>query len=190
MSLASFDPWVALVKEWQPILAGLLVMMAAIILGYANIIAAKIRSAGSNQPEKPAPRDLRSSINSRSSDAVAPESISSNLEKLRSLVRSALSLLSSVDTDQDAARAICARIAAFQWQQFPIAHDADKRTQELFATFLNQFEPLRNLLRQEWSSSEASSILIQLNASARALYEALNRAPSPHSTRADSNKRD
>jgi hypothetical protein len=78
-----------------------------------------------------------------------------------------------VDADDTAARAVCVRIAALQWRHFSIAADADKRTRETYATFLNQFELLRKVLHRGWSKAEASTILIQLNANARTLIETM-----------------
>ena len=42
MTLAVLDPWIALAKEWQPLLAGLLAVLAAIILAAGIVKAAKI----------------------------------------------------------------------------------------------------------------------------------------------------
>lgn len=180
MTLAVPGPWIAFAMEWQPLLAGILAVVASIILAAGIVRAAKIRAGRSAvNPEKPVAQDLRTSAVPDSIDTDTVESVSSNLEKLRSLLRSALSSLSSVDTDAKAARAICIRIAALQWQHFPIPANADKRMQETYGAFLNQFEQLRKVLNQEWSGTEVSAILIQLNANARTLGDALEqRRPS------------
>ena len=183
MTLALLDQWIAVAKEWQPLLAGLLAVIASVVLGAAVVHAAKIYSAGTSRPQKAPPADLRVSTARGSLDIINRDGVDNNLEKLRSLVRSALASLASVDADQEAARAMCTRIAAFQWQSFPIPVDADKRMQDTYGTFLNQFELLRRLLHQEWSSTEASSILIQMNANARALSQALKQMPFAGSVR-------
>ena|SRR5579863_1404912 len=170
MTWAVFDPWIVMAKQWQPLLASLLAVLAAIILAAGMIRAARIRAAKpAPNPSQPQTADLRAAALSASIDSDMLDSMNASLDKLRSLLRSALSCLSSTDKDDDAARALCARIAAFQWRQFPLPVSADKRMQETYATFLNQFELLQLVLGKEWSSSEASAILIQMNANARAL---------------------
>jgi hypothetical protein len=179
MTLAVLDSWIALAKEWQLLLAGLLAVVASIILAVAIVKAAKIREARSNSKvEKPDAQDLRRSVSSSSMDTETFESINGNLENLRSLLRSALSSLSSTDVNDETARALCTRIVAFQWKYFPLPDHADRRLRETYATYLNQFELLRMVLSKEESPSEASAILIQLNANARTLSEILKRIAS------------
>ncbi|HEY2008389.1 MAG TPA: hypothetical protein VGH23_05335 [Rhizomicrobium sp.] len=174
MTLPALDQWIALAMEWQPLLAGILAVVASIILAAGIVKAAKIRAGRSAvNSQKSETQDLRASAVQGPIDADTLESVTGNLENLRSLLRSALSSLSSVDADDKAARALCIRIAAFQWQQFPIPANADKRMQETYGAFLNQFEQLRKVLNQEWSGTEASAILIQLNANARTLIDAM-----------------
>ena len=188
MTWAVLDPWITVAKQWQPLLAGLLAVLAAIILAAGMIRAAKIRAAksGSNN-DRPQSLDLRAPAPPPSIDGDTFDNVNASLDKLRSLLRSALSSLSSTNGDNDTARALCGRIAAFQWKQFPLGVGADKRTQETYATFLNQFELLQAVLDKEWSASEASAILIQMNANARALSASLKQmqsgqadAPSQH----------
>jgi len=175
MTLAVLDPWIALAKEWQPLLAGLLAVLAAIIIAAGMIISARIRAARSGANRNgPDTRDLRVPASLASLDNDSFDSINANLEKLRSLLRSALSALSTTGTDDEAARSLCARIGAFQWKQFPLPADADTRLREVYATFLNQFDLLEVVLAKDWSPSEASAILIQLNANARALCAILS----------------
>lgn len=177
MTLAVLDPWIALAMTWQPLLAGLLAVLASIILAAGIIRAAKIRAAKSGG-NREAPEDLRTAAAPGSIDTETFDSVNGNLEKLRSLLRSALSSLSSVDIDDETARALCTRIAAFQWKHFPLPVNADKRTRETYATFLNQFEMLQLVLGKQWSPSEASGILIQMNANARALSAILTQMQS------------
>jgi hypothetical protein len=179
MTFAVLDPWIALAKEWQPLLAGVLAVVASIILAAGIIKAAKIREARSSANlEKPNVQDLRTLVPLSSIDTETYESINSNLENLRSLLRSALSSLSSTDVNDETARLLCTRIAAFQWKYVPLPDHADSRLRETYATYLNQFELLRVVLGKESSPSEASAILIQLNANARTLSEILKRIVS------------
>jgi hypothetical protein len=171
---AVLGQWIALAKEWQPLLAGVLAVIASIIFAVAIIKAAQIHVSGSKHRDRTVAQDLRYSPAARQIDTTAYDDVIGNLEKLRSLLRSALSSLSSVNPDNEAARALCARIASSEWQYFSIPADTDKRLQETYGALLNQFELLRKVLREQWSNTEASSILIQLNASARTLIDALS----------------
>jgi len=166
-------------KDWQPLLAGLLVVLAAIILAAGIVRAAKIRSAATRDGRaKSDAHDLRAGTVPASIDPEAFDGLSRNLETLRSLLRSALSSLSSVDTDDDAARLLCTRIAAFQGEHLSLPANEDKGMRKTYATLLKQFEILQTVLRKEWSASEASATLIQLNASARELSAILKQMES------------
>lgn len=166
-------------KEWQPLLAGLLVVLAAFILAAGMVRAAKIRTAAARDGrEKPDAHDLRVGTVPASIDPEAFDDLSRNLETLRSLLRSALSSLSSVDTDDDVARLLCTRIAAFQGEHLSLSANADKGMRKTYATLLKQFEMLQTVLRKDWSASEASATLIQLNASARELSAILKQMES------------
>lgn len=156
-------------KEWQPLLAGLLVLLAAIVLAAGIIKAAKIRAARFGAAPAGAQRqDLRAVAPSAPLDAESFEGISANLEVLRSILRSALSSLSSVDADPEAARLLCTRIVAFR-SHFSLPDKAAKKIREPYAGLLDQFEQLQKVVDKGWSPSEASARLIQLNASVRAL---------------------
>lgn len=180
MTLAVLDPWIALAKQWQPLVAalvaGLLAVLASLILSAGMIRAAKIRAASTRDQHKSGPQDLRISGSPGSVGGNMFNSVDPNLETLRSLLRSAISSLSSTEADDEIPRSLCSRIAAFQWRNFALPADADQSMRETYATFLNQFEMLRVALDKEWSPSEASAILIQLNANARALSSMLQRA--------------
>jgi hypothetical protein len=169
MILAVLDQWIALAKQWQPLLAGLLGLSAAIILAAAVLRAAKIHAIGYSGQQRGGTRDLRIAAEQDSIDHETVEDTKRHLERLRSLLRSALSALSSTDADSEAARMLCSRVASFQWKHFPLPVNADKRLRETYATFLNQFELLEMALGKEWSPLEVSAILIQLNANARAI---------------------
>jgi hypothetical protein len=179
MNLAMLDPGIALAKQWQPLLAGLLAVLAAIILAAGMIKAAKIRAAKStSRRDKPDWLDLRASAAQAPIAAGTFDSVNGSLEKLRSLLRSALSSLSATDADEQSARSLCARIAALQWKQFPLPVNADTHLRETYASFLNQFELLQIVLGKQWSPSEASAVLIQINANARALTTILKELES------------
>ena len=170
MILAVLDPWIALAKQWQSLLAGLLAVLAAIIVAMGMVRSARIRAHGPRGNENTAStQDLRISAPPDLIENASIEGVITDLEKLRSLLRSALSALASTDPDVPTARALCTRVAAFQSRQFPLPACADKRLRDTHATFLDQFEMLEMVLDKEWSLQEVSAILVQLNANARAL---------------------
>jgi len=82
-------------KEWQILLAGLLVFLAALIVGRATIKAAKMGSSARRpQPDlRLAPSPAAPGPVSPPSSAAAPTELISTLEQLRSLIRSALASL-------------------------------------------------------------------------------------------------
>jgi len=170
MALAVFDPWIALAKEWQPLLAALLVVLASMIVAGAIIRAAKINAAKPvNIGKKLDLQDLRSAPAPAKIESATLDSITVNLEKLRSLLRSALSSLSDTNANDEVARSLCVKIVALPWQQFLFPADTDRRAREISVGLLQQFEMLQAVVGKECTSSEASAILIQLNANARAL---------------------
>lgn len=182
-----FGHLVQQIKEWQPLLASLLILLASIILTMGLVKAARIRGSGNYGPAADLEsEDKKTRIDMRAVEPPAAASevsaqLATDLESLRSLLRSALASLSSVDTNHEAARLLCSRIASLQGRYTNALLDADKRVQETSATLLGQFESLRNILSKDWSASEISAILIQLNASARALFAALEKSPPAQS---------
>ena len=81
MTLAVLDPWIALAKEWQLLLAGLLAVLAALILAVGIVKAAKIRAAKSgDNREKLDTHDLRTSVAPGSIDTDTFDSVNGNLE--------------------------------------------------------------------------------------------------------------
>lgn len=166
MISAMLDAWVAAFDNLQPLIASLLTLLASIILAIGIVKAAKIRTAA-NRQISPVKLDLRTQTVAE--DGASWSELTGHLQRLRNLVRWALSALSAVDGDNDTARSLCARIAALNWPHLPLPTSADPSMRESYSAFLHQFELLQKLLQQQWSSSEASSILILLNAHARGL---------------------
>jgi hypothetical protein len=174
----AFDPLIGQAREWQPLLGGLLVVLASIILAVGIVRAAKIRAAASRDSrEAQMTHDLKKAAPPASAASENFRNLASDLESLRSLLRSALASLSSVDTNHETARLLCNRIAALQ-AQYATPISANKGIRETHAALVNQFKLLRALLDNDWSPSEASAILIQLNATARSLSAALEQPES------------
>ncbi len=178
----AFDQLIGQAREWQPLLGGLLVVLASIILAVGIVRAAKIRAAASrdsrdSQMTHEVAHDLKKAAPPASAAGENFRNLASDLESLRSLLRSALASLSSVDTNHETARLLCNRIAALQ-AQYATPISANKGIRETHAALVNQFKLLRALLDNDWSPSEASAILIQLNATARSLSAALEQPES------------
>jgi hypothetical protein len=161
-------------KEWQPLLASLLVVFAALILAWAILKAARIRAAASQQNARDQ-QDLRlSEKTSGTSPPAAPADLVGNLEQLRSFIRSALASLSlTTEKENHPAYFLCQRIAHLRLERFALPANATKAARDLRATLLEQLELLRLHLKKDAPLPEISEILVQLNASARNLMTAL-----------------
>jgi hypothetical protein len=162
-------------REWQPLLAGLLVVIAALIVARAILKTAALRPP---QPrtvkEQPQP-DLRESPSSPTATTpVTPDEIFGNLEQLRSLIRSAMaSFVLTTEKESSPAHFLCQRITHLRLERIPLSSGASKTARELHATLLQQLELLRLHLKKDAPSSEIPEILVQLNGSARNLMAAL-----------------
>lgn len=172
-------------KEWQVLLAGLLVFLAAVIFAFAIIRSAKLRSQV--RPETKNRSDLRLEPGSASSPPTSGPSVStaaspeflSILEQLRSLIRSALGSLPQTseklgEKENSPAFFLCQRILHLRLEQLP--PPAGPAAQQGFSALLTQLNLLRAHLKKDASSAELSEILVQINASARNLVAALTPA--------------
>ena len=163
-------------KEWQSLLAGLLVVLAAMIVARAILKAASMRPAqavsGKNQPKL----DLRQAAKPTGVPAQgASQELIGNLEQLRSLIRSALaSFTLTSEKENSPAFFLCQRIAHLRLEPFP--PNASKTAREFHAALLQQLELLRLHLKKDAPSAEISEILVQLNTGARNLVAALTPA--------------
>jgi hypothetical protein len=176
--VAIFDQGINQAREWQPLLAGALVLLAAIIVAVGLVRAAQIRATATRRDQQA--HDIRTGAPATVPTVSVPN-LNSELEALRSLLRSALACLSSVDTNHETARMLCARIAALQDRYIAAQPGATNRLREASAVLVNQFDLLRAVLGNDWSPSEASAVLIQINASARSLSAALERTEQAES---------
>lgn len=164
-------------KAWQMLLAGLLVLLAALIVARAIVKAASLRAL----PAKPASQpDLRSNAEPLAAPE-SPQELAGNLEQLRSLIRSALtSFTLTADKENGPSTFLCQRIAHLHLERFPLPANASNSARELHAALLQQLESLRQNLSQnprKDSPSDIAQILVQLNGSARSLLAALAAAP-------------
>lgn len=172
-SLALAYEWA---KAWQMLLAGILVLLAAIIVARAIVKAAALRSPQS--PKQALKSDLRA--DARLADET-PQELVGNLEQLRSVIRSALtSFTQTGDKENGPGYFLCQRIAHLHLERFPLPVDAGKPARELHAALLQQLETLRQTLNQNPKKDmpgDIAQLLVQLNTNARNLVAALAEAP-------------
>ena len=170
-------------KEWQILLAGVLVFLAALVFAWATIRAAKISAAAKFEAKTKLQSDLRlEPLPSPQSSLSVPEAASpellSALEQLRSLIRSALGSLPQAsekpsEKENSPAYFLCQRILHLRIEQLPPSLQAGKAAQEGFAALLKQLNALRTHLKKDASPAELSEILVQINTSARGLGAAM-----------------
>ncbi|HKX36984.1 MAG TPA: hypothetical protein VJM79_10030 [Rhizorhapis sp.] len=174
-------------KEWQILLAGLLVFFAALIFAWAFVRAAKLGAAARlarPQPDlrlapNPISNPLASSISSPAPDPATPAAQSNELigtlEQLRSLIRSALASLppEKSETENTPATFLCQRILHLRLDQLPPPANAGKAAQDGYAALVTQLNLLRSHLKKNAPSGEISEILVRINGSARSLGAAL-----------------
>jgi hypothetical protein len=165
-------------KEWQPLLAGLLVVIAALIVARAILKTSLRSSPQAGSAKNQAKLDLRQGAKSAganpsgSSPQGASQELVGNLEQLRSLVRSALaSFTLTAEKENSPAFFLCQRIAHLRLEQLP--PNAAKPAREIHAALLQQLELLRLHLKKDALPAEISESLVLLNTSARNLVAAL-----------------
>jgi hypothetical protein len=165
-------------KEWQVLLAGLLIFFAALIFAWAIIRAAKMGAAARLARSQPDLRIAPGFVSSPASGpAGAPASageLISTLEQLRSLIRSALSSLPpETQTENSPAKFLCQRILHLRLDQLPPPANSGKAAQDGYGTLLKQLIVLRSHIKKDAPAGEISEILVQINGSARSLVAAL-----------------
>lgn len=173
-------------KEWQILLAGVLVLIAAMI------VARAIRKARPPAP-RPAQRgsasqtdlDLRLEPKAMSLGpiSVAEETsgeLIGELEQLRSLIRSALAAFTlTAEKENSPVQFLCQRITRLRPERFTLSGGLSKGQHETHAALLEQLEALRQQLKKEARPAEISGTLVQLNTSARTLLAALTPQTAP-----------
>ena len=167
-------------KEWQALLAGLLVLTAGFVVARSIRKASPGHNPHTEIPagarldmrrEPKAKAQARSDLHDRSAELIG------ELEQLRSLFRSALSAFTlTAEKENSPVQFLCQRVARMRPDRFMLPASAPKPQSELFAGLLDQLDTLRQQLKRDAKPTEISATLIQLNASARGLVTAL--APS------------
>lgn len=159
-------------REWQALLAGLLVLVGALVVARAIRKAAEARA-----PQQMGVEDARLDLRLEPW-ALAPSDRSGELvrelEQLRSLIRSALSAFTlTAEQENSPVQFLCQRVARLRPERFPLSAGATKVQLDHYAALLEQLEALRQQLKREAKPVEISGTLVQLNASARSLVAAL-----------------
>jgi hypothetical protein len=166
------------IKEWQILLAGLLVLAAGLIVARAirKTPGASPAPHGSQaQPDL----DLRRAPKPASPVGSSGELVG-ELEQLRSLIRSALAAFTlTAEKENSPVQFLCQRIARLRPERFALPAGAPKVQRDTHAALLEQLDALRQQLKKEASPAEISGTLIQLNTSARSLLAALAPAAAP-----------
>jgi len=163
-------------KEWQILLAGLLVFLAALIFARATIKAAKMGSSARRpQPDlRLAPTPPAPSSAGPETSTVASTELISTLEQLRSLIRSALaSLPAAGEKENSPITFLCQRILHLRLDQLASPAHNGQGAQEGYAALQKQLTILRSHLKNDAPAEKISEILIQINATARSLVAGL-----------------
>ena len=165
-------------KEWQGLLAGVLLLVAARIFSQGSLRAARIRATAMIRSAQIA-AGTAPSIDVRSSSLAESAVISrvpisaetellKRLEQLRSLIRSAMSTLTTDTGDADpSANSFCERIAALRFGEGYLPTSLTPEMRELHKGLLGQLEALRRATENKAPQTELSHVLVQLNARAR-----------------------
>jgi hypothetical protein len=162
-------------KEWQALLAGLLVLTAGFVVARSIRKAAPSRNVPTDIPGG-ARLDMRREpkANSRPDMPDRSAELIGEMEQLRSLIRSALSAFTlTAERENSPVQFLCQRVARLRPDRFTLPAAAPRPQHELFANLLEQLESLRQQLKRDAKPTEITATLIQLNASARGLVAAL-----------------
>jgi hypothetical protein len=174
-------------KDWQVLLTGLLVIVAAEFVSLGRVRAARINASAMIRSAQiaagAAPNlDLPSAVAKPTArpDAAPPRPASpesellQKLEQLRSLIRSAMSTLTVDATRTDSSSNFyCERIARFGFDETNLPVNLSPTARELHHSLLLQLAVVRKAMEKNSALSELSRALVQLNARARGLAAAI-----------------
>ena len=178
-------------KEWQVMLAGLVVLVAGVIVARA-IRKGPVAQIPQKEPLDDVRLDLRREPGTAARPIGRPETqgdLVHELEQLRSLIRSALSAFTlTAEKENSPVLFLCQRVARLRPERFPLPGNASHAQQALHAEVLEQLETLRQQLKKDVKPTEMSETLVQLNTSARNLIAILP-PQAPARRQAGSDKR-
>lgn len=175
-------------REWQVLLGGLLLVLAARIFALGTVRAARIRSAATIRAAQvaagAAAHDDERTDAPRSASPSPPGPVSprehdlvQKIEQLRSLIRSAMFTLTTDEQGTDAAaNPYCARIVQLRFDEKDLPANPTASTLELYRKLLLQLATVRRINERRSTQAELSEALVQLNARAREFGAALTPA--------------
>jgi len=163
-------------RDWQVLLAGLVVLVAGLIVARA-IRKGPVTRALQQDPLDDDRTDLRREPGMAARPVPRPEAqgdLVHELEQLRSLIRSALSAFTlTAEKENSPVLFLCQRVARLRPERFPLPGSATQAQQRLHVEVLEHLETLRQQLKKEVAPAEMSGTLVQLNTSARNLIAVL-----------------
>ena len=164
-------------RDWQGLLGGLLLVIAAWIFSRGTLHATRIRAAAlirSAQISSGLPLDAPAHLASappveKPRPKLSPMGeLVQKTEQLRSLIRSAMSTLTA---DTGMADAIpnfyCQRIARMQFDEQTIPANLSRAAHDLHGKLASQLVAVRTAMEKRSTHEELSQALVQLNARAR-----------------------
>jgi hypothetical protein len=180
-------------REWQALLGGLLLVLAARIFALGAIRAARIRSAATIRaaqieagvaPHRDEVTDAPRSASPTPPDRAIPREhdLVQKIEQLRSLIRSAMFTLTTDEQGTEAGpNPYCARIVQLRFDEKDLPANPTAGTLELYKKLLMQLAAVRRANERKPTQAELSETLVQLNARAREFAAALTRVVPPAS---------
>lgn len=185
-------------KDWQIVLGGVAILIAAQIFAQGSVRSARIRAAASVRAAQIAagllPKAEESSSALDAPPLIAPtfrsspsppveQDLSHKLDQLRSYIRSAMALQASdVDGSDAVGNIYCERIARLRFDERDLPRNASANTLELYKNLLLQLAAVRRSNEKGQSPRELSEALFQLNTRARELAAAIKSIATPSSS--------
>jgi hypothetical protein len=177
-------------KDWQGLLGGLFLLCAAWIFSQSSLRAARIRAAamvrsaeiaaraGMHADLPPASAQAAIRVEPAARHPVSPENtLTQKVEQLRSLIRSAMSTLTSdAGTLGSMPNFYCERIALLKFEDGSLPANLSPLARDLHKKLALQLAVVRQAAEKKAPQAELSECLVQLNARARELATALSPA--------------
>lgn len=179
-------------KDWQIFLSGAFILIAAQIFVRGSVRSARIQAAAAVRAAqitagvRPS-RDGQLEADASSGAAArqlppisAEHEVLRKIERLRSLIRSALSMLTSDADGPDASSNIyCERIARLRFDERDLPPNPSANLLGAYKRFLLQLATIRRVTERRLGQKESQEALVQLNARAREFAAAIapNMAP-------------
>lgn len=161
-------------KEWQFLIAGLLTVFAACIFTVGTITAARIRAGTSAKSSRPDLRMMTGAANDDADAKLVGTGITTALNQLRWLIRSALSPQLFGSNSRETMVRCCERIFQLNLKTSPLPAEAPNALCAQSKAIVHDINALRELVENQAATSEIVSALIKLNASAREMASSLS----------------